>query len=34
LGAIEGDDVYYVVTEMKSADGWKEAWRVRMQRQK
>ena len=30
----DGDDAYLVLTEMKSADGWKEAWHLRMQRQK
>ena len=30
----DGDDAYIVVSEVKVADGWKEAWRVRMQRQK
>ena len=30
----EGDDAYFVITEVKAPDGWKEAWRVRMQRQK
>lgn len=30
----DGDDVYLVVTELKVQDGWKEAWRIRMQRQK
>ena len=29
----DGDDAY-VRSEVKVADGWKEAWRVRMQRQK
>jgi hypothetical protein len=29
----DGDDAYLVVTEQKVADGWKEAWRIRMQRQ-
>ena len=28
----DGDDAYVVVTEQKVADGWKEAWRMRMQR--
>jgi len=28
----DGDDAYLVVTEQKIADGWKEAWRLRMQR--
>jgi hypothetical protein len=30
----EGNDAYFVITEVKAPDGWKEAWRVRMQRQK
>ena len=30
----DGDDTYVVVTEQKVAEGWKEAWRMRMQRQK
>lgn len=30
----DGDDAYFVLTELKTAQGWKEAWRVRMQRQK
>lgn len=30
----DGDDAYIAVSEIKVADGWKEAWRVRMQRQK
>ena len=29
----DGDDAYLVVTEQKVQDRWKEAWRVRMQRQ-
>jgi hypothetical protein len=30
----DGDDAYVVITEVKVDGGWKEAWRVRMQRQK
>jgi hypothetical protein len=30
----DGDDAYFVITEAKAPDGWKEAWRVRMLRQK
>ncbi len=30
----DGDDAYLVLTEVKAPDGWKEAWRTRMQRQK
>jgi hypothetical protein len=30
----EGEDAYIVIAESKSPDGWKEAWRVRMLRQK
>jgi hypothetical protein len=30
----DGDDAYFVFTELKTPQGWKEAWRVRMQRQK
>ncbi len=30
----EGDDAYFVLTEIKAPEGWKEAWRIRMQRQK
>lgn len=30
----DGDDAYFVATELKTPQGWKEAWRVRMQRQK
>lgn len=30
----DGDDAYLVLTEVKSPQGWKEAWRVRMQRQR
>ena len=29
----ETDNAYLVVTEQKVADGWKEAWSMRMQRQ-
>jgi len=30
----DGDDAYLTITEVKTESGWKEAWRVRMQRQK
>ncbi|WP_418317214.1 hypothetical protein [Piscinibacter sakaiensis] len=30
----DGNDAYVVLTESKTPDGWKEAWRVRMERQK
>jgi hypothetical protein len=30
----DGGDAYFVLTEIKVPDGWKEAWRIRMQRQK
>ena len=30
----DGDDAYLVLTEVKTQDGWKTAWRTRMQRQK
>ena len=30
----DGDDAYFVLTEVRSGDGWKEAWRIRMERQK
>ena len=30
----EGNDAYFVIAEIKAQDGWKEAWRIRMQRQK
>jgi hypothetical protein len=30
----DGDDAYIAISEVKVADGWKEAWRIRMQRQK
>ena len=30
----DGDDAYIAISEVKVGDGWKEAWRIRMQRQK
>ena len=30
----DGDDAYFVLTEVRAGDGWKEAWRIRMERQK
>jgi len=30
----DGDDAYIAISELKVGDGWKEAWRIRMQRQK
>jgi len=30
----DGDDAYLVLSEVKVPGGWKEAWRIRMQRQK
>ena len=30
----DGDDAYLVLTEVKTQEGWKNAWRTRMQRQK
>jgi len=30
----DGDDAYIAIAEVKVADGWKEAWRIRMERQK
>lgn len=30
----DGDDAYLVLTESKSPEGWNEAWRTRMERQK
>lgn len=30
----DGDDAYLVLTESKTPDVWKEAWRTRMQRQR
>ena len=30
----DGDDAYIAISELKIGDSWKEAWRIRMQRQK
>ena len=30
----DGDDAYLVLTEIKTEQGWKDAWRTRMQRQR
>jgi hypothetical protein len=30
----DGNDAYFVLTEVKTPQGWKEAWRMHMQRQK
>jgi hypothetical protein len=30
----DGDDAYLSVAEVKVPDGWKEAWRIRLQKQK
>jgi hypothetical protein len=30
----DGNDAYFVLTEVKTSQGWKEAWRTRMLRQK
>ena len=30
----DGDDAYISVAEVKVPDGWKEAWRIRLQKQK
>ena len=30
----DGDDAYIAISEVKVPGGWKEAWRIRMQRQK
>ena len=30
----DGDDAYFVLTEVRAGEGWKEAWRIRMERQK
>lgn len=30
----DGNDAYLVLTEVKTPQGWKDAWRMRMQRQK
>ena len=30
----DGEDAYIALTEQQTGDGWREAWRMRMQRQK